>query len=151
MPLCRVNPPRLPDWDAYFDLRWRILRQPWDQPRGSERDAIDEDGFHLMTRGTDGSTLAVGRLHSVSPEEAQVRYMAVDPAHQGSGLGRRILQGLEDRARSQGIKRIVLNARENAVGFYTRQGYEAIGPGETLFGEIRHTRMSKSLGPISEP
>lgn len=21
------------DWDIYFDLRWRILRAPWGQPR----------------------------------------------------------------------------------------------------------------------
>lgn len=139
------------DWDAYFDLRWRVLRQPWGQPRGSERDPTDDNGFHLMIQGADDSILAVGRLHSNSPEEAQVRYMAVDPAHQGSGLGKMILKGLEDRARSQGITTIVLNARENAVGFYTRQGYDAIGPGETLFGEVRHTRMSKSLGPVSPP
>jgi GNAT superfamily N-acetyltransferase len=156
MPADRSNNllPREPatssDWDAYFDLRWRILRQPWRQPRGSERDAIDKDSFHLMVRGADGGALAVGRLHSTGSEEAQVRYMAVDPAHQGSGLGRKILQGLEEHAQSQGIRRIVLNAREKAVGFYSRQGYEAIGPGETLFGEVRHTRMSKGLKPVSE-
>ena len=65
-----------------------------------------------MIQDADCSPMAVGRLHSNSPEEAQVRYMAVDPSHQGLGLGRKILQGLEDRARSQGIKRIVLNAGE---------------------------------------
>jgi N-acetylglutamate synthase-like GNAT family acetyltransferase len=141
----------LAEWETYFDLRWRVLREPWGQPRGSERDPLDEKAFHLLIRGVDGSAVAVGRLHINTPEEAQVRYMAVGPAHQGSGLGRKILRGLEDRARAQGIQRIILNARENAVGFYTRQGYEAIGPGETLFGEVRHTRMSKNLVPVSAP
>ena len=132
-------------WDSYFDLRWRILRKPWNQPRGSEQDAFDGKSFHLMIHDA-GQALAVGRLHLNSPEEAQVRYMAVDPAHQGAGLGRKLLQGLENRARSQGVKRIVLNSRANAVGFYTRQGYEVVGPGETLFGEIQHTKMRKDLG-----
>jgi N-acetylglutamate synthase-like GNAT family acetyltransferase len=136
------------DWDSYFDLRWRILREPWNQPRGSEQDALEGKSFHFMIQDA-GATLAVGRLHLISPEEAQVRYMAVDPAHQGSGLGRKILQGLENRAWSQGAKRIVLNSRANAVGFYARQGYEPIGPGETLFGEIQHTKMCKDLTPPS--
>jgi N-acetylglutamate synthase-like GNAT family acetyltransferase len=136
------------DWDSYFDLRWRILREPWNQPRGSEQDALEGKSFHLMIQDA-GDTLAVGRLHLISPEEAQVRYMAVDPAHQGSGLGRKILQGLENRAWSQGAKRIVLNSRANAVGFYARQGYESIGPGETLFSEIHHTQMRKDLAPTS--
>ncbi len=132
-------------WDGYFDLRWRVLRQPWNQPRGSERDADDKKGFHLLIQGPDSCVLAVGRLHLNSPEEAQVRYMAVDPIHQGTSLGKKILQGLEDRARSQGAERVVLNARETAVAFYARQGYAEIGPGETLFGEVRHIRMSKAL------
>ena len=132
------------EWDSYFDLRWRILRKPWNQLRGSEQDAFDDKSFHLMIQDM-GEALAVGRLHLNSPEEAQVRYMAVDPAHQRAGLGRKLLQGLEKRARSQGVKRIVLNSRANAVGFYTRQGYEVVGPGETLFGEIQHIKMCKDL------
>jgi N-acetylglutamate synthase-like GNAT family acetyltransferase len=138
------------EWDSYFDLRWRVLREPWGQARGTERDSLDSNAFHLAILDGGGSALAVGRLHSNTPEEAQIRYMAVDPAYQQSGLGREILEGLEDRARSQGAKRIALNARDNAVGFYTRCGYAAIGPGETLFGEVRHTRMSKSLEPLSK-
>lgn len=136
------------EWDSYFDLRWRILREPWNQARGSEQDALEDKGFHLMAQDGAGA-LAVGRLHLNSPEEAQVRYMAVDSGHQGSGLGRKILQGLENWARSQGIKRIVLNSRASAVGFYTRQGYEIIGPGETLFGEIQHIKMRKKLDSSS--
>lgn len=131
-------------WDSYFDLRWRILRKPWNQPRGSERDPLDDKSFHLMIQDA-GEALAVGRLHLNSPEEAQVRYMAVDQAHQGAGLGRKLLQGLENRARSQGVKWIVLNSRSTAVGFYTRLGYETVGAGETLFGEIQHIEMRKNL------
>ena len=146
--LSAKEPATRAEWDSYFDLRWRVLRKPWNQPRGSEQDSLEDKSFHLMIQDA-AVTLAVGRLHLNSPEEAQVRYMAVDPAHQGSGLGRKILQGLESLARSQGVKRIVLNSRPNAVSFYARQGYETIGPGETLFGEIQHTKMCKDLTPPS--
>jgi hypothetical protein len=34
-PLILQSPKSPDEWDAYFDLRWRILRQPWDQARWS--------------------------------------------------------------------------------------------------------------------
>src|SRR5712691_13327512 len=87
------------DRDRYFDLRWRVLRAPWQQPRGSERDEREDESIHLMIRGTNGAALAVGRLHLNSPVEAQVRFMAVDPRWQGRGLGSTVLRELERRAR----------------------------------------------------
>ena len=72
--------------DAYFDLRWRILRQPWNQPRGSERDSRDQSAFHLLVIDDNSKVLACGRLHLNSPSEAQVRYMAVNEDVQGPRL-----------------------------------------------------------------
>jgi predicted GNAT family N-acyltransferase len=140
-----VQPATAADWDSYFDLRWRVLRQPWQQPRGSERDDSDASGYHLMIKDSQGKPAAVGRLHFNSPEEAQVRYMAVDEAWRGRGVGGRILLGLEAFARKQGAQRVVLNAREDAIEFYQRHGYGVSGPADTLFGQVRHVRMGKEL------
>jgi ribosomal protein S18 acetylase RimI-like enzyme len=133
------------DWDAYFDLRWRVLREPWGQPRGSERGESDSSSYHLMFRGPDGAAVAVGRLHLNTPEEAQVRYMAVDPLWRCRGLGGRILEGLETHALLQAVVEIVLNAREEAIAFYVRHGYRVERTGETLFGSVRHAQMRKRL------
>ncbi|MEJ2362384.1 MAG: thioesterase, partial [Gammaproteobacteria bacterium] len=35
------SPQTKQEWQAYFDLRWRILRAPWQQARGSERDDLE--------------------------------------------------------------------------------------------------------------
>lgn len=129
----------------YFDLRWLALREPWKQPRGSERDNLDATAFHLVIRTPEGKPVAIGRLHLNSPAEAQVRFMAVDPAWRKRGLGGRILRGLEDEARSRQVACIILNAREDASEFYLTHGYQVEGPGETLFGKVRHVRMRKSL------
>jgi predicted GNAT family N-acyltransferase len=134
------------DWKSYFNLRWRVLRAPWNQPRGSEKDDREADAFHLLIRGPDCEALAVGRLHFNSTDEAQVRYMAVAPEAQGKGLGGILLRALETRAREQGATSIVLNARENARRFYERHGYVVIGPGPTMFDAIEHSRMRKMLG-----
>ena len=141
-----LRPPSRPDeWDRYFDLRWRVLRAPWNQPRGSERDNLEENSRHIALWNSAGSPVAVGRVHLKSSVEAQVRYMAVEPGAEGSGLGGRILAGLEDAARKLGAARVVLNARERALPFYERHGYATTGPAETMFGEIRHICMSKAL------
>src|ERR1043166_312764 len=82
--------PRTPqDWESYFDLRWRVLRAPWAQPRGTERDDFDVESFHLLARDSIGTAVAVGRLQLNSPSEARVRYMAVDETCRGRGLGSR--------------------------------------------------------------
>jgi ribosomal protein S18 acetylase RimI-like enzyme len=133
------------DWDVYFDLRWRILRAPWGQPRGSERDSAEKSAFHLLLLDSDGKTTACGRLHLNNPNEAQVKYMAVDEDFRGRGYGGRILQALESEAGRRGARKIVLNSRENALEFYIRHGYRVIGEAETLFGVIRHVRMEKVL------
>jgi predicted GNAT family N-acyltransferase len=131
--------------DAYFNLRWRILRQPWGQPRGSERDAMDDTAFHLLLLDTAGTALACGRLHFNAPDEAQVRFMAVSEKVRGRGYGHRILRALEAEAARRGARKIVLNARDNVTKFYTKHGYAVIGEGETLFGVVRHVRMEKLL------
>jgi predicted GNAT family N-acyltransferase len=133
------------DWYDYYDLRWRVLRKAWNQPRGSERDELDSTSFHLMLRGESGAVVATGRLHLNSSEEAQVRYMAVDESSRSRGLGGQILRGLEQEAREKAVRRIVLNAREGAIKFYLKHGYGIEARAETLFGEILHMRMSKDV------
>lgn len=141
-----LRPPAKPDeWDRYFDLRWRVLRAPWDQPRGSERDELEPESSHLAIWNDAAVPLAVGRIHLNSPLEAQVRYMAVEPASAGPGLGSQILRGLEARARELGASRVVLNSRELARSFYERHGYAVSGPAATMFGGVEHVRMEKTL------
>ena len=144
-PLDLRPPSTAHEWDRYFDLRWRVLRAPWQQPRGSERDDRETDGSHLALWDHTATPVAVGRIHLNSPAEAQVRYMAVEPGTEGSGLGSRILLALEARARELGARTVVLNSRDRATRFYERHGYAAIGPSETMFGEVKHVRMRKEL------
>lgn len=132
------------DFKLYYDLRWRILREPWTQARESGRDEHEENAIHVMA--CDGDTLVgVGRLHFNSPGEAQIRYMAVEPQHWNQGIGGRILMELEERARLAGAERIVLNAREAAIPFYRKHGYAPADQSGTLFNSIIHWSMSKHL------
>ncbi|WP_297529255.1 GNAT family N-acetyltransferase [Thiohalobacter sp.] len=143
-PAFRVRAPRSPDeLEACLALRWRLLRAPWQQPRGSERDVFDDTAVHRLAEAADGRLIGTGRLHAVDEACGQIRYMAVLPEWQGRGVGSALLASLEAAARDIGCIRIRLNAREGAVGFYARRGYVDAGPGPLLFDSIRHRVMEK--------
>ena len=92
-----------------------------------------------------GRIIGVGRLHLRGNLEAQIRYMAVESDCRGGGIGRAIVETLESLARGHRVERIVLNAREEVVGFYAQLGYREVGAGPTLFGEVVHFTMEKDL------
>ena len=49
MRLWHLRSPATPDeWQRYYHLRWQILRAPWQQPPGSERDDLEAQAYHLM-------------------------------------------------------------------------------------------------------
>src|SRR5207244_7870429 len=93
-----LQSPKSPsEWDAYFDLRWRILRKPWGQPRGSERDSKDDSAFHLLLLDLASKALACGRSHINAWDEAQIRFMAVDENVRGRGYGESYSRGTGSR------------------------------------------------------
>jgi len=141
-----IEPTTSKEFKKYYNLRYEILRKPWGQPLGSERDEREETSIHRMIiDNKTGNTLAVGRLQFNSEDEAQIRYMAVADYFQGEGLGSQIIIALEDVARGKGIQRIILSARENALQFYRNNGYEIVKKTHLLFGEIQHWLMGKEL------
>ncbi|MGO4998737.1 bifunctional GNAT family N-acetyltransferase/hotdog fold thioesterase [Oceanisphaera sp. W20_SRM_FM3] len=144
-----VTPQTEAELEAYYQLRWQLLRKPWQQPRGSERDEFDEYAHHRMMVDSQGKLVAVGRLY-VSGDEAQIRFMAVDADNRDHGLGTRMVQALEQVARQQGVRRLVMNAREEAVSFYSRCGFTVVGEGPISFGKIPHRQMIKALTSIHQ-
>ncbi len=133
------------DFELYYDLRWRILRAPWKQQKGSEKDELENKSIHVMVCNEDRIPIGVGRAHFNSIEEAQIRYMAVEEGWQGKGIGGMLLSYLEKKIKMKGAKFIVLNARDNAVKFYQKHNYKIIKEAHTLFGIIPHYEMKKVL------
>lgn len=141
-----VRPPSTPEeYERYYDLRWRMLRAPWNQPRGSEKDPIEDIAYPIMVCEVDGIPIGVGRVHFNSEDEAQIRSMAVEPEWQKNGIGSIIMTELEKIAVQLGAKYVVLNARDTAIPFYEKHGYRLIEKTITLFGTIPHHIMRKDF------
>jgi len=144
--LFTIRQPKTEDeFRRYYQLRWQLLRAPWNQPKGSEADEIEDQCHHLMAVDAADEIIAVARLQYNSDSEAQLRYMAVGNAYRGRGIGRELISAMESHARIKGVNIIVLDAREPAVGFYRKLGYNVVEKSYLLFDEIQHFRMSKEL------
>ena len=141
-----IEPKSSEEFRKYYNLRYEMLRKPWRQPIGSERDEEETTSIHRMIiDGKTSEVLVVGRLQFNSIDEAQIRYMAVVDEFQGQGLGSQIISELENVARENGNKLMILSARKNAIQFYKNNGYEIVRKTHLLFGEIQHWLMQKEL------
>ncbi|CAA6822975.1 MAG: Unknown protein [uncultured Thiotrichaceae bacterium] len=136
-----IEPATEAQWQAYYDLRWQVLREPWGQPRGSERDELEAEAVHRAVVHNQ-HIIAVGRLHYIDETTGQIRYMAVAPKYHRKGVASLLLRSLEEASL---CKTITLNSRESACGFYQNNGYTLGSETHTLYGEIRHFEMHKEL------
>jgi len=141
---CRA-PKNQAELAQYYQLRWQALRQPSQQAIGSEKDELEEQSYHRVIVDDMDNILGVGRLHNVSQVQAQIRYMAISDPFRGQGLGKLLISELERIAAEVGVKTIALNARVNAINFYQRLGYSDEGYSHTLFGDVKHNKMIKSI------
>ncbi len=133
------------EFEAYYLLRYSILRKPWNQPLGSEKDENEDASFHLMASDENGNVLGVCRMQFNSEEEAQLRFMAVDEKAQGFGIGKKMMNYFEQEAFANGRKIIALQARENAVPFYEKCGFKIKEKTFLMWGQIQHYLMKKKL------
>jgi GNAT superfamily N-acetyltransferase len=132
--------------EATHELRRRVLRGA--DPAAEVR--FEEDGrpgaFHLGVvegAGPDG-LVAVGTFvpeatpHRPRAVAVRVRGMAVEPARQGEGLGSLLLDAAVARLRARGVAVVWGNARDTALAFYLRHGFQVAGEGVVTIGLPHH-------------
>jgi GNAT superfamily N-acetyltransferase len=130
------------EWENYYDLRFRVLREPWQQPRGSEKNEGDNIGIH-MALFQFGIIKAIAWLDVTEENIGQVRFFAVETSNQGKGFGNLIMGEVEKVSIARGDTQMILHAREQAVGFYLNQGYQLVEKSHLLFDKIQHYLMEK--------
>lgn len=138
-----IKSPETPsEWEDYYNLRYVVLREPLGQPRGSEKNEGDIDGEHFALY-ENGILKAIARLDRSGEGIAQVRFVAVEGEQQGKGYGKMIMEATEKSSQNRGDHKMILHARDYAVKFYEKLGYEVIEPSHKLFGVLQHFLMEK--------
>ena len=130
--------------DDIIDLRYDILRKPWNQPKETSTDGMEDKAINAFIED-DSEVVACGRLQDNGNGLGQIRYMAVHSNHQGKGLGKLIVAKLEEEAKRIGLITIELQARENALEFYKSQGYIIKETTFKLWDIIQHYLMTKEI------
>lgn len=131
--------------DLYRDtvaLRHRILREPLGLKFDPAELAAESDVFHLACY--DSGVLVGCLILEPQSHVMKMRQVAVSEQSRGLGVGRLLVEFSEQFAREQGYTKMVLNARETAVGFYSKLDYLVQGePFEEV--TIPHRAMFKKL------
>jgi GNAT superfamily N-acetyltransferase len=87
-------------------------------------------GVFLVAR-RDGEAIGCGGIRMLDPGRAEVKHLYLRPAARGAGLGRALLNALEEHAARLGATEVVLdtNARlEAAQALYRSAGYVEVAP-----------------------
>ncbi len=132
------------EFNEYDLFRWRLLRKPIGKTIESLKDEYEDNSFHLIGV-INNKIVACGRLHFIDDSKAQIRYMAVDEKYQRKGLGSSILSLLESHAKKNNAEKIILNARDHAIKFYSAAKYKILKKYHGSDTGIPHTTMTKDI------
>lgn len=115
-------------------LRVRVLRKGTPVTHCNYPEDDYPDVVHLAISGDDGPVATSTWFSKACPERpgveaVQLKGMAVDEHLQGAGLGARLVEAGLDLARERGAEIVWARARDSALGFYKRLGFEPSGPG----------------------
>ena len=118
------------DYDAAIRL-WRRV-EGLEIAEGDDREGLAQ--FLRRNRGLsrvaiDGAAVVGVALCGHDGRRGHVYHLAVNPAYQGCGLGKRLLDECLNGLRSAGVKRVIIMvADDNQRGaeFWKRQGWEEI-------------------------
>ena len=133
------------DLKNILQLRYDVLRKPWNQTIETVTDNLEQSSINAFIEDENGTAIACGRLQENENKIGQIRFMAVSQSHQGKGLGKLILQFLEEKATEKNLVEIQLQARENALDFYKSCGYTIKEKSFLLWGQIQHYLMMKPI------
>lgn len=89
---------------------------------------VDDRGVFLVARDG-GRAVGCGALRILDPSTAEVKRMYVEPDLRGRGIGRAVLERLEEFARSRGVSRLVLETgvhQHAAIELYTKAGFAEV-------------------------
>ena len=119
--------------------------QVWQRVEGLEiAEGDDSEGVaQFLARNTglsrvaiDGSAIVGVALCGHDGRRGHIYHLAVDPAYQGRGLGKRLLDECLEGLRRTGVKRVIIMVADDnprGRGFWRRCGWEEI-PGAISMG-----------------
>jgi predicted GNAT family N-acyltransferase len=130
-----------------FKIRNKVFVEEQGVPQELENDSYDaspEACSHVLLK-YNGVPAGTGRWISYKKQTAKIQRLAVLAEFRGKGIGKRLLQELEQQARIAGNKYCILDSQCHAESFYYQLGYLTISEQSFEDAGIMHVRMQKTL------
>jgi len=131
------------EYEQMVQLRHLILRQPLGLSFSKEELEKEKDNI-LIGAFDEEEMLGCCMLTKIDDSTLQVRQMAVNNNLQGKGIGASIMSFAENLSRDKGYKKLIMHARNTAIGFYEKFGFKVKG-GEFTEVNLPHHLMEKKL------
>ncbi|MBI5298261.1 MAG: GNAT family N-acetyltransferase [Chloroflexi bacterium] len=133
------------DFKAYYALRYKVLREPWGHPKGTEKDDYEPISEHFMAVNEKGEVVGVAKLYEKSAGVGHISHLAVSGEHHHQGIGHLLVRTVEARAKERGFHSIGSMARVTATKFFEKYGYRVTGIPSLHFGTTHLVWMEKEL------
>lgn len=118
------------DADGVARVEAACMPVPWSRQSFWE-EASHSDAYYLIARDTDRDNLIIAYAGCwVLANEGHITNVAVDPAYQGQGLGRKLMNELTSRVKALGVDSMTLEVRPSnkvAINLYTSLGFRSVG------------------------
>jgi N-acetylglutamate synthase-like GNAT family acetyltransferase len=131
------------EYQQMVNLRMEILRKPLGLSFTTEELAKEKDDI-LIAAFDEDKILACCLLTKVDNITIKLRQMAVHNNVQGKGIGASMMSFAETVARDRGFKKLMMHARDTAIGFYEKFDFKVHG-GEFIEVNVPHHVMEKKL------
>ena len=132
-----------PEYHKMVKLRDEILRKPLGL--AFSREELEKERNDILVGAfDDDKILACCLLTETEPDTVRLRQMAVRKNQQGKGIGHSMMLFAETLARDKGYKKLMMHARDTAIGFYEKQGYKTLGE-QFIEVSLPHHLMEKLL------
>ncbi len=131
------------EYQQMIQLRMNILREPLGLNFTKEELEKEKDHILIVAYEED-EMLGCCMLKKIDTHTLQLRQMAVKNNLQRKGIGASIMSFAETVSRDKGYKKIIMHARDSAVGFYERFGYKLKGE-QFIEVNLPHHVMEKKL------
>jgi len=131
--------------DVWEEYRAQLAAHP--EAIAPPHQAIAEGRVRVAV-DTSGHPLGFSVVLPVKDGRCELDDLFVAPEWMGQGVGRLLVDDLASRAAAAGASYVDVIANPNALGFYSRVGFAAVGEASTRFGSA--PRMTLATAAISQ-
>ena len=126
-----------------FEVRTKVFIEEQGISKEEEWDGLDDTAIQFVAKDND-KIVATARVRFPAADYAKIERMAVLKPFRRKGVGKKLLNAIEENLASRHIPQAVLHSQWSVVKFYQSCGYEEIG--QPFFeADIKHIKMQKEL------